>query len=154
MPDEETPKNPLGFRNPTLVVALVGYVADADAPVPWIELLDTFADAAVWKTIENVLYELVAFGALHRVGKPATRNRRDSRALKLSTLGRAWLDRELLPLPTDHEDDDELDPHELAEQIAEAALHEAGLDDLDPEPEHTLAPGTEPPSPEPPPGPA
>lgn len=129
--DLELEKPALAFRNPTLVVAIVGYVADADRPVPWNEILETYREAAAWKTLENVLYELLAFGALHRIGKPGTRGRPDTRALKITRLGRAWLDRDLLPLPTDRDqpDEDELDRDalELAEQIAEEL---EGLADL------------------------
>lgn len=93
-------------RKPELVVAILGYLADADRPAPWNETLDTFSghgdEPIPWKTLENVLYELIAFGAVHRVGKTG---RADTRALKLTPLGRAWLERELLPFvgdtPTD-----------------------------------------------------
>lgn len=108
-------ERPFRFRNPELVVSILGYVYDADDPVPWNEILDLYTDdGRPWKTVENVLYELVTFGALHRVGKPAERNRPDSRALKPTTLGRAWLERELVPLPTDVDDD----PLEQADRIA------------------------------------
>lgn len=118
----------LRFRSPELVVAIVGYVYDADGPVPWNELLEVFTEnGRPWKTIEGTLYDLVSFGALTRIGKPAQRSKPDSRALKPTTLGRAWLDRELLPLPTDPDDPDfgDLVPDEL-----EIAIH-------------TLEPGTE-----------
>lgn len=111
--------NELRFRNPTLVVAILGYIYDAGEPVGWNELVETFAsDDRPWKTIENTLYDLLAFGALHRIGQPGARRRADTRALKATTLGRAWLDREVLPLPTDPDDPlDEAD--EIAERLAE-----------------------------------
>ena len=56
------------------------------------------------KTVENVLYELVGLGALHRVGKPGHTRVPDTRALKTTALGRAWLARDLLPLPGPIED--------------------------------------------------
>lgn len=118
----------LRFRNRELVVAIVGYVYDADGPVPWNEILEVFSeDGRPWKTIENTLYDLLTFGALHRIGKPAQRSKPDSRALKPTVLGRAWLDRELLPLPTDPVDPDFVDlvPDDL--QL----------------PVHTLEPGSE-----------
>lgn len=128
---------PLRFRNPTVVVAVLGYVYDADAPVPWEELVDTFTSAAhAWKTVENVVYELVAFGALHRIGAPPKRSYGgktgpDTRALKATALGRAWLDRTLLPIPgRDHD-------LEEAERIAHDRADELELEI------HTLEPGSE-----------
>lgn len=114
----------LKFRNPTLVVAILGYVYDAGEPVDWSELVDAFSsDERPYKTVENTLYDLVAFGALHRVGQPGAGRKPDTRALKETTLGRAWLDRELLPLPTDPED-----PLEEAEEIAARLAGEAVLE--------------------------
>lgn len=105
----------LRLRDPTLVVAILGYVYDAGEPVGWSELVDAFtADERPWKTVENTIYDLVTFGALHRVGQPGTGRKLDTRALKATTLGRAWLDRELIPLPTDPDD-----PLEEADEIAE-----------------------------------
>lgn len=119
---------PLRFRNPTLIIAVLGYVYDLDDPVPWTELVDVFtADARPWKTVENTIYDLVAFGALHRIGKPATRGAPDTRALKATGLGRAWLDRDLLPLPTDHDDLEEAD--EIAARLE--AGHELDVIRLD-----------------------
>jgi hypothetical protein len=125
----ERDRRRLRFRNPELLLALVGYVYDADGPVPWNELLEVFTeDGRPWKTVENTLYDLVTFGAFHRIGKPAQRGKPDSRALKPTTLGRAWLDRELLPLPTDPVDDDfaELVPDDLELEIL---THEPDPDD-------------------------
>lgn len=103
------------WRNVGLTNALIGYVFDAEEPVPWNELLETFTtEERSWKTVENRIYDLVAFGAFHRIGKPAERRRPDTRALKATVLGRAWLERELVPLPTD-----EIDPLEAADEIAE-----------------------------------
>lgn len=125
-------RDPLAFRNPTIVVAVLGYVYDADGPVPWEELVDAFASADhQWKTVENVLYELVAFGALHRTGAPARKTLPDTRALRPTPLGRAWLDRELLDLPGQLAALGEAD--EIARRYAE---------DLD-LPVHTLEPGSE-----------
>lgn len=137
---------PLRFRNPTIVVAVLGYVYDADEPVPWEELVDTFTSSAhAWKTVENVVYELVAFGALHRIGAPPKKSYGgktgpDTRALKPTTLGRAWLERELVPLPGHTPEEDALDDDlEEADRIA-AALAD---DELELE-IHTLEPGSEP----------
>lgn len=152
-------KEPLRFRNPTLVVAVLGYVYDADEPVPWEELIDTFTTSAhAWKTVENVVYELVAFGALHRIGAPPKKSYGgrigpDTRALKPTILGRAWLDRELVPLPGRTPEEDALD-EVLAEadRIAERLTAELDLPagtevyfDTTPLLEvHTLEPGSEP----------
>lgn len=90
----------LRFRAPELVAEILGRVYDADEPAPWEELVAELTDdGRPWKTVENTLYELVQFGALHRIGKPGDRRRRDTRALKPTALGRAWLERELLDLP-------------------------------------------------------
>ena len=106
----------LRFRDRDLVLSVLDYVYEADEPIPWDELLSVFGleqDRKV-KTVENALYELVAFGALHRIGKPATRRTsKDSRALKPTALGRAWRDRELLPLPGELDD-----PIDEADRVA------------------------------------
>jgi hypothetical protein len=110
------PAKALRFRSPTLVLELLGYVYDADEPIPWNELLGVFGleqDRPV-KTVENALYDLVAFGALHRVGKVSRRE--DTRALKPTPLGRAWLDRELLPQPGER-DDPILEADRLAHEL-------------------------------------
>jgi hypothetical protein len=98
-------RDPLRRRDPELVRALLDVVyedADQDKPdpIPWGELVDAFtSDAHQWRTVENVLYELVAAGALHRVGKPGARGKPDTRALLPTLLGRAWLAGELHPVP-------------------------------------------------------
>lgn len=105
------PLGPLGRRPADLVTALLGFVYESDDPVPWLELAGRFSEEGAYpmKTVENVLYELVALGALHRVGKPGHTRVPDTRALRPTALGRAWLERDLLPLPgahTDHEPDE------------------------------------------------
>lgn len=101
MTDTPHPLGPLHWRPPDLVTGLLGYVYESEEPVPWLELAGRFAEEGAYpmKTIENVLYELVALGALHRIGKPGYARVPDSRALRPTALGRAWLDGELLPLP-------------------------------------------------------
>jgi hypothetical protein len=67
----------------------------------WGELVEQFSgEKHTYKTVENRINELVRFGALHRVGQYKSR-RVDTRALRPTPLGRAWLDRSVLPLPTD-----------------------------------------------------
>lgn len=107
------PEKALRFRSPTLVLELLAYVYDADEPIPWNEVVSVFGieQDRPSKTVEGALYELVAFGALHRVGKVTRKT--DDRALKPTPLGRAWLDRELLPHPGE-----KTDPLEEAERLA------------------------------------
>lgn len=92
-------RNPLAYRDPQLVATILGKVYDSDRPVLWDEILEL--DAGPWKTTEAILYELIAHGALHRIGKPGDRRRPDTRALKPTPLGRAWLNREPAPWPWD-----------------------------------------------------
>jgi hypothetical protein len=99
-------RDPLRRRDPELVRAILDavYVDNTDSdpePTPWNDLVEAFTSPAHhWRTVENVLYELVAVGALHRVGKPSARGRPDTRALLPTLLGRAWLAGELHPTPT------------------------------------------------------
>ena len=96
-------RSPLYRRSPELVSALLGHVYETEDPVPWLDLVGQYSsDRWPWKTVENTLYDLVAFGALHRVGKPGHARTPDTRALKPTALGRAWLERDLLPLPGAH----------------------------------------------------
>ena len=80
----------------------------AGEEIAWLDLVHSeLSDQWPSKTVENVIYELVAFGAVHRVGQAGTYKRPDTRALRPTPLGRAWLDQELLePLddPYDPED--------------------------------------------------
>lgn len=97
-------KAPVRFRPAELVYGILDYIRDvelADQPAPeWNEIVEHFTSAAIeWKTVENTMFDLIQFGALHRIGKPpAGRRIRDSRALKTTDLGRAWIDQELEPL--------------------------------------------------------
>ena len=124
----------LRFRSPELVISIVGYFVETDEPIPWLEALEVFVDDEhPWKTVENLFYELVAFGALHRTGKPKGKGRTDSRALRATPLGRAWLERDLLELPGLGEDLDD-----LAEDLTEDLDVEELLEVV-----HTLHEGTE-----------
>lgn len=89
----------LRFRPAELVLGIVGYVAEAPEPVGWLELVEVFTGETPWKTVEATIYDLVSFGAITRIGHAGTRRRADTRAVKLTILGRAWLDQELLELP-------------------------------------------------------
>lgn len=91
---------PLYRRSPDLIAALLDAVYDDPEPIPWTDLVHAYTTTDLpRKTIENTLYDLIAFGALHRIGKPGTRRTPDTRALRQTPLGRAWLDGELLPPP-------------------------------------------------------
>lgn len=96
----------LRLRDPDLVLAMLGYLVDyeddpdVETSLPWRALVDTFTTAdREWKTVENTLYDLAAFGAIHRIGQAGTRTRSDTRAVRSTPLGRAWLEQTLLPLP-------------------------------------------------------
>lgn len=92
--------DPLAYRSTALVLGLLDYVYAAESPVPWDELVEVYASGGIpYRTVEATIYDLVAYGALHRVGQPRAGRRPDTRALKATPLGRAWLDRDLLPLP-------------------------------------------------------
>lgn len=94
--------DPLRYRSPELVHELLVAVYTAETPIPWENLVDAHTDAdRAWRTVEATIYDLVAFGALHKIGKPAQRGRPDTRALKPTPLGRSWLRQELRPLPGD-----------------------------------------------------
>lgn len=122
---------PLAFRDRDLVLTIFDYVADVDdgPPVTWAELLTVFGtelDHRV-KTVENAVYELVAFGALHRIGRPAGRKGgKDTRAVVATPLGKAWRDGRVPGLPGEPED-----PIEAADQIgADLEDGQALLDDV------------------------
>lgn len=87
------PPDPLRYRSPDLIRAILDAIYDPDdpTPIPWVDLVDAFtSDRHQPRTIEATIYDLIAFGALHRIGQTATRTRADTRALKGTTLGRAW----------------------------------------------------------------
>lgn len=95
------PRQPLDHRSSELIAAILGIVYDTPNPVPWLELVGQLSTTATpWKTVENTVYDLIAFGALHRIGRPGHTRTPDTRALRPTPLGRAWLERQLLDLPT------------------------------------------------------
>lgn len=109
----------LYFRNPRLCTAILGYLydTDTDEALPWDELVERFTtERRSWKTVENRLYDLIAFGAIHRIGGNRIHRQR---GVKLTPLGRAWYDNHTLAHPIrlgvdltnvdDHEDYDEDD---------------------------------------------
>ena len=100
-PDVPIARRPaLYARSADLILAILAAVYDDPEPIPWTDLVHAYTTADVpRKTIENTLYDLVAFGALHKVGKAGTRRTADTRAVRQTELGRAWLAGELPPIP-------------------------------------------------------
>lgn len=90
-------REPLHYRNPTLVAAILGMIYDADEPVGWLEIIDALSPPHEPKTVTGTLYDLIAYGAIHRIGQPGTTRKPDTRALKPTPLGRHWL--EQIPPP-------------------------------------------------------
>lgn len=96
-PDDDTPRpkrDPITYRNPATVIAILGHLAETDEKMTWDQALETFTtDTLNWKTVENILYDLARFGAIARVGHPPkTRAGADTRAIFITTLGRHWLE--------------------------------------------------------------
>lgn len=95
-------KRPIDYRDARLVVALVGALYEAEAPIPEAELMATFG-AGRWTpdTVRRTLRELYDFGALRRVTPlrlPA--------GYRMTPLGRAWADGRLERYVVEREDDD------------------------------------------------
>lgn len=85
-------KRPIDYRPPDLVAGILALLLDDDDPtfsVPERELLE-FLDTGAWQpnTVKRTIRELVDFGAVRRLTPPMEEAR-----LRLSTLGRAWIDR-------------------------------------------------------------
>jgi hypothetical protein len=101
---------PLARRNPRLIIIILGHLYEADEPFPWDEFVGFLtSDEHPWKTVENTIYDLIAFGAIHKIGSYRAKGKTDTRALKLTPLGRAWSDRERIPylVEDEAEEDDE-----------------------------------------------
>lgn len=87
----------LYFRNPRLCTYILGYLEAGDEPVRWDEIVEHFGAADFpWKTVESRLYDLIAFGAVHKIGgtRPS-----QPRAVKITPLGRAWFEQETILAP-------------------------------------------------------
>ncbi len=106
----------LGYRSPVLVAAMLERVDAAhveDLPafaIGWLDLTssshDAFAGAWEWSTVEGTLRDLVKLGAVYVVGKPGNSRRPDGRRVRLTVLGRAWLEGELLVDPVEASGDE------------------------------------------------
>lgn len=96
----------LRFRSAALVLALLGMITDDDEPTPWNALIDHMTSGSKYsaKTIENTLADLAQFGAVQRIG--TYQPRRDTRSVRMTPLGLAWLAGELLPIPSTEQDPD------------------------------------------------
>lgn len=91
---------PIYRREASFVLAVLEVLDQALGPVDWLEVVDRFTrDGRPWKTVENVLYELDAFGAIHKVGASNRPGNTHRKAVKITPLGSAWLKGVSLPLP-------------------------------------------------------
>lgn len=99
-------KRPIDYRDPRLVVALLGALYDSTDPVPELELVEIFSSSS-WSTatIRRTLGELVALGAATRSTGPP--NKRHPARYRMTPLGRAWSDRRLEPYVGSSDDDEE-----------------------------------------------
>lgn len=102
--DLDDHKTPLQHRAPALILALLGTIYDDPDPIPWNSLVEHFASQSDYtsKTIENTLADLAAFGAIQRIGQYTPKH--DTRAVRATTLGQAWLDQTILDLPNTEAD--------------------------------------------------
>lgn len=83
------------------MLSIVGLLADAAGPLEEEQIADLL-HSREWSTVERVLRELVAFGAVHSIGA------RGERSFEITPLGRAWIDREVGPWPWNDDDVEEL----------------------------------------------
>ena len=88
-------RDPLSYRPAELLMSLLGYVHDAEGDVPVDELIEYHSNEdRPFRTVDAALRDLVAYGALHVVGR---RPGRSAGAVRVTPLGRCWIDREPLP---------------------------------------------------------
>ena len=107
-------KRPIDFRDHRLVIGLLGALYDAEHDLDPKDLEAQFA-GDLWKpdTVSRTIGDLVELGAIRRI-KPRTGGPRARSALRMTGLGRAWIDRRLEPfVPNDELDDDDEDPVDL-----------------------------------------
>lgn len=95
-----TMPTPLYRRSPDLIAAILDAVYEHPDPIAWTDLVHAFTTTThPAKTVENTLHDLIAYGALHRIGQPGTRRRPDTRAIRQTVLGRHWHDQTNPPPP-------------------------------------------------------
>lgn len=103
--DEDEPdtrrKRPIDYRDPRLVIALLGVLAEAEEDLDPKELEEIFA-SDLWKTttVARTIGDLVNIGAVRRV-KPMRAGPRTRAKLRMTELGRAWLERRVEPFVGD-----------------------------------------------------
>lgn len=105
-------KRPIDYRDHRLVIAVLGVLYEADEDVDPFDLKMMFAGDQ-WKpdTVERTIGDLVNMGALRRM-TPSRGNPRARKLLRMTELGRAWVDRRLEPYVPHRADDDEAPIHE------------------------------------------
>lgn len=107
--DDDERLDPIYYRSPAVVADTLRFIYSLES-VPWAELVGRVLELHRNKntrTIENVIYDLIAHGAAHKVGKYQRGS--DTRAVRATPLGRAWIMRELLPLVGEKPDVDQID---------------------------------------------
>lgn len=105
-------KRTIDYRPPDLVTAILNLVLDDDDAghsIPERELLELLSSGD-WKpdTVRRTLGELYVFGAL-QLFVPIRGDDSGSRMVRLSTLGRAWVDQRVEPYVRNVDDADEDD---------------------------------------------
>lgn len=103
-------KRPIDYRPADLVLAIVGYAIDDEDPmaaIPEAHLLELLA-AGDWKpdTVRRTLGELYVFGAVQRF-TPFKGNQRGTPMVRVTALGRAWVDRRVEPYVRNVDTDDD-----------------------------------------------
>lgn len=96
MTDEHTRRDPITYRDQAAIRSLLEFLVecqDEDADkATFTEVLETLAsEGHNPDTLENMVYELQAFGAIRRTGRYLPGKGKDSRRLSITTLGRHWL---------------------------------------------------------------
>lgn len=88
-------RDPLSYRPAELLMSLLGYVADASDDVPVDELIEYHSNEdRPFRTVDAAIRDLTAYGAFHVVGR---RPGRAAGVIRLTPLGRCWIDGDDLP---------------------------------------------------------
>lgn len=94
-------KPELYYRDPDLVITLIAHLETSDHPIPWNDLVATCPDRD-YRGVERTIRALAELGAAHITGRYTHRD--DTRRIRLTPLGIAWLDRDQLPHVDDEHD--------------------------------------------------